>query len=118
MLQSSNQILVQNGRSGIIFKKKLLCNFWSCKLFGRRFLGGGGVFPFLKPFFKKGLKKVLCLGFWHQHHEASHLNLKFKLMFMFLRSLCPKLFTLSSLTTQKFERIWRFNVPFELLVYI
>jgi hypothetical protein len=27
MLQSSNQILVQNGRSGIIFKKKLLCNF-------------------------------------------------------------------------------------------
>jgi hypothetical protein len=49
--------------------------------------GRGGLFcPFLKPFFKKGLKKVLCLVFWHQHHESSYLNLKFKLIFMFLHS--------------------------------
>jgi len=80
--------------------------------------GGGVVFPFLKSFFKKGLKFFLFLGFWHQQHESSYLNLKFTLMFMFLHSLCPKFFTLSSLTTQKFERICRFKVPFELLVYI
>jgi hypothetical protein len=87
MLQSSNQILVQNGSK--VWHQFFLFNFsaiFEVVSYLEEGSWGGGFFPFLKPFFKKGLKKVLCLGFWHRHHDSSYLNLKFKLIFMFLRS--------------------------------
>jgi hypothetical protein len=99
MLQSSNQILVQNGSK--VWHHSFLFNFSAIfevvSYLEEGSWGVGGFFPFLKPFFKKGLKKVLCLGLWHQHHESSYLNLKFKLIFMFLHSITHHVCALNSL---------------------
>jgi hypothetical protein len=68
MLQSSNQILLQNGRKVwhhfFLFNFSAIFEVVSYLEEGSWWGGDVGFFYFLKPFFKMGLKKVLCLGFW------------------------------------------------------
>jgi len=72
MLQSFNQILVQNGSN--VWHHFFLFNFsaiFEVVSYLEEGSWGGGLGRILKPFFKKGLKKVLCLGLWHRHHDSS-----------------------------------------------